>query len=119
MIETITGMFLGGLIVLIIMTIQGDKKEAENKKLILSLTRELSLYKTWKNYYEYNYNQLTKNYNALKLSKNSYGKTEIPKGTIEAVKVAMKYSHPDNGGNSEDFIKFRHVYNVLIGKEKL
>jgi len=31
----------------------------------------------------------------------------------------MKYSHPDNGGNSEDFIKSRHVYNVLIGKEKL
>ena len=44
---------------------------------------------------------------------------EIPKGTIQAVKEAMKRSHPDNGGNAEDFQMYRRAYNVLIGKEKL
>lgn len=43
----------------------------------------------------------------------------IPAGTIEAVKEAMKRSHPDNGGNAEDFQMYRRAYNVLIGKEKL
>ena len=43
----------------------------------------------------------------------------IPAGTIDAVKEAMKRSHPDNGGNAEDFQKYRRAYNVLIGKEKL
>ena len=44
---------------------------------------------------------------------------EIPKGTIQAVKEAMKRSHPDNGGNAEDFQMYRRAYNVLTGKEKL
>lgn len=30
---------------------------------------------------------------------------------IEAVKYAMKKSHPDNGGNAEDFKKYRELYN--------
>lgn len=29
---------------------------------------------------------------------------------IEAIKYAMKKSHPDNGGNAEDFKKFRDLY---------
>ena len=44
---------------------------------------------------------------------------EIPKGTIQAVKEAMKRAHPDNGGNTEDFEIYRRAYNVLTGKEKL
>lgn len=44
---------------------------------------------------------------------------EIPKGTVQAVKEAMKRSHPDNGGNAEDFQMYRRAYNVLTGKEKL
>ena len=43
----------------------------------------------------------------------------IPAGTIDAVKEAMKRSHPDNGGNAKDFQKYRRAYNILIGKEKL
>lgn len=37
----------------------------------------------------------------------------IPHGTIEAVKYAMKHAHPDNGGNAEDFIKFKKCYEEL------
>lgn len=41
---------------------------------------------------------------------------EIPKGTIDAVKFAMKVSHPDNGGTNEDFIRYNEVYQKLTGK---
>lgn len=46
-------------------------------------------------------------------------KKEIPKGTVQAVKEAMKRSHPDNGGNAEDFQMYRRAYNILTGKEKI
>lgn len=53
--------------------------------------------------------------------RNVYGngfnsKQGIPQGTIEAVKYAMKHAHPDNGGNSEDFIKFKNLYEQLTNK---
>lgn len=32
---------------------------------------------------------------------------------IEAVKYAMKMSHPDNNGNAEDFMKFRKLYKEI------
>ncbi len=53
--------------------------------------------------------------------RNVYGngfnhKQEIPKGTIEAVKYAMKHAHPDNGGNAEDFIRFQKCYEELTRK---
>lgn len=51
--------------------------------------------------------------------KKNNNKTLIPTGTIEAVKEAMKRAHPDNGGNEEEFRKYRRAYNVLMGKEKL
>ena len=34
---------------------------------------------------------------------------------IEAVKYAMKMSHPDNNGNAEDFMKFRKLYKEITG----
>lgn len=30
---------------------------------------------------------------------------------LDALKIAMKQSHPDNGGSSEDFIRFREALN--------
>ena len=47
----------------------------------------------------------------LKMSINVNRK--IPPDTIEAVKYAMKHAHPDNGGNAEDFIKFKKCYEEL------
>lgn len=37
----------------------------------------------------------------------------IPHGTVDAVKYAVKKSHPDNGGNSDDFIKFKKCLDEL------
>lgn len=31
----------------------------------------------------------------------------------EAVKYAMKSAHPDNGGDSKNFMKFRELYNKI------
>lgn len=33
----------------------------------------------------------------------------------DAVFVAMKSSHPDNGGKQEDFVKFRKMYESMKG----
>lgn len=40
----------------------------------------------------------------------------IPQNIIEAVKYAMKKAHPDNGGNAEDFMKFKKCYEQLTRK---
>ena len=37
-------------------------------------------------------------------------RTPIKKELLEAAKYAMVHAHPDNGGNQEDFIKFRDIY---------
>lgn len=34
----------------------------------------------------------------------------------EAVKYAMVHSHPDNGGKSDDFIKFKKLYQSIRKK---
>lgn len=40
----------------------------------------------------------------------------IPQGTISAVRYAMKHAHPDNGGNAEDFVRFKKCYEELVGR---
>lgn len=50
---------------------------------------------------------------SLTLSKQKSKPTEIPKGTIEAVRYAMIHSHPDNGGSSEKFILYKECYEKL------
>ena len=52
------------------------------------------------------------------LNKQTSSKTKvvyrnIPDGTLEAVKYAVKKAHPDSGGNEKDFIKFKECYNEL------
>ncbi len=47
---------------------------------------------------------------------SAYSVPPIPKDTVEAVKYAMKHAHPDNGGNTEDFIKFKKCYEELTRK---
>ena len=37
----------------------------------------------------------------------------IPKGTLKFMKIALKFTHPDNGGNSEDFIRCNEIYKIL------
>ena len=43
----------------------------------------------------------------------------FPKGTVEALAKAVKDSHPDNGGNPEEFQMYLRAYRILTGKEKM
>ena len=51
----------------------------------------------------------------LELRENSSRliKEGLPNGTMDAVRYAVKKSHPDNGGNAEDFIKFNEILKKL------
>ena len=42
-----------------------------------------------------------------------YQTAGMPDGVLDAVKIAMKVSHPDNGGKSADFIKYNELYKKL------
>lgn len=44
---------------------------------------------------------------------NLNGNNTIPKGTLKFMKIALKSTHPDNGGNSEDFIRCNEIYKIL------
>lgn len=77
-------------------------------RMIFRLIRE-------KNNQEYENNRLRKSLQFAQYS-NMTIKPVVPEGTLDAVKLAMKVSHPDNNGNVEDFIKYRKIYNILIGK---
>lgn len=44
---------------------------------------------------------------------NLTGNNTIPKGTLKFMKIALKSTHPDNGGNSEDFIRCNEIYKTL------
>lgn len=42
-----------------------------------------------------------------------YRNAVMPDGVLDAVKIAMKVSHPDNGGKTADFIKYNELYKKL------
>lgn len=42
----------------------------------------------------------------------------IPKDTLKYMKLALKVTHPDNGGKAEDFIKCNEVYKKLLTEYK-
>lgn len=47
---------------------------------------------------------------------DTYNKEETRSDVKDAVKYAMKKSHPDNGGSADDFRKFRELYEEMKGK---
>lgn len=50
------------------------------------------------------------------IQNTTYNKEEIRSDVKDAVKYAMKKSHPDNGGSADDFRKFRELYEKMDGK---
>lgn len=103
-----------GLVTSIIITCFSLKRNAEQDRLLCE-------YEANKRQYGYEIRQLIYENQSLKsenfkLRSHRPGPIEIPKGTIDAVKLAMKVSHPDNGGNQNDFIKYREVYMKLTKK---
>lgn len=53
---------------------------------------------------------------SLELEKQFTTKEPLPPDTMKALKKAVFYSHPDKGGNAEDFILCNKVYNEMKRK---
>lgn len=53
------------------------------------------------------------NMNRFQKERVVYRTAAMPDGVLDAVKIAMKVSHPDNGGKAADFIKYNELYKKL------
>lgn len=103
------------------LTKQIEKQERQKddwQMLAKNAEREAARLRSGYNFYYDNYARLSKQLEQLKEQMNRQNDTYNScnsqinnQGIIEAVKYAMKKSHPDNGGNAEDFKKYRELYN--------
>lgn len=82
---------------------------SDKNKEIESLKFDIELLKGRVNSYKAQYYLLRNTVNTM----NNYNKVGNNQQIIDAIKYAMKKSHPDNGGNTEDFKKFRDLYNSM------
>ena len=82
--------------------ISDKNKEIESLKFDIGLLKNrISSYKVQYDYLKNMVNTIDK----YKVNNNQQ--------ILDAIKYAMKKSHPDNGGNAEDFKKFRELYNSM------
>ena len=83
---------------------------SDKNKEIESLKFDIELLKGRVNSYKAQYDLLKKNtINTM----NNYKEVGNNKQILDAIKYAMKKSHQYNGGNTEDFKKFRDLYNSM------
>lgn len=106
-------------------SLTGQIKKQERQKddwqmLAKNAEREAARLRSGYNFYYDNYARLSKQLEQLKEQMNRQNDTYNSCNSqinnqeiIEAVKYAMKKSHPDNGGNAEDFKKYRELYNRI------
>ncbi|WP_270386984.1 hypothetical protein [Blautia hansenii] len=105
------------------LTKQIEKQERQKddwQMLAKNAEREAARLRSGYNFYYDNYARLSKQLEQLKEQMNRQNDTYNSCNSqinnqeiIEAVKYAMKKSHPDNGGNAEDFKKYRELYNRI------
>lgn len=55
------------------------------------------------------YNDLAIKYSITDRTIRSLNTDSVDDTVLDALKIAMKQSHPDNGGSSDDFIRFREA----------
>lgn len=106
-------------------SLTGQIKEQERQKddwqmRAKNAEREAAYLRSAYNFYYDNYARLSKQLEQLKAQLNRQNNTynscnslQNNQKIIEAVKYAMKKSHPDNGGNAEDFKKYRELCNRI------
>lgn len=102
---------LASIIYIIIFVIEKCREVKRLKNEIARIERSRD---RWEDYYRGRIDKLQKIVDE-DTKHRIHAVSEIPQGTIEAVKYAMKKSHPDNGGNAEDFMRFQKVYEELTG----
>lgn len=74
-----------------------ERLKSRNAELFMENMQFKSLIGVYRNVYGNGYKNIPK----------------IPKDMVDTVRYAMKHAHPDNGGNTEDFIKFKKVYEEI------
>ena len=89
----------------------------DSKMTIVDLKKELKKAELNRDYYEWCYQTACSEINRLRYQSptqsSQQAKTTTNQDIVDAVKYAMKMSHPDNNGNAEDFVKFRKLYKEL------
>lgn len=86
-----------------------EKKLDANRHLVISLRGQVNEL----NHYNSECKKLLYQY---RRREEENANKSIPKDTISAVRYAMKHAHPDNGGNTEDFMRFKKCYEELTGR---
>ena len=94
---------LGSIFIFGLCNIAVKNQEIESLKFDIELLE--NRVKTYKAQYDFLKNTINTMDNYYKVGNNQQ--------IIDAIKYAMKKSHPDNGGNAEDFKKFRDLYNSM------
>lgn len=89
-----------------------DKKELQSK--VMSLKSQLDMANYIINQNNKVIDEMARN--VEKFNKFTNTKSNISKDEIDAVRYTMKYAHPDNGGNAENFIRFKKCYEELMRK---
>ena len=82
---------------------------SDKNKEIEILKFDIELLNGRVNSYKAQYDFLKNTINTM----DNYNKVGNKQQIIDAIKYAMKKSHPDKGGNAEDFKKFRDLYNSM------
>ena len=82
---------------------------SDKNKEIEILKFDIELLNGRVNSYKAQYDFLKNTINTM----DNYNKVGNNQQIIDAIKYAMKKSHPDNGGNAEVFKKFRDLYNSM------
>ena len=82
---------------------------SDKNKEIEILKFDIELLNGRVNSYKAQYDFLKNTINTM----DNYNKVGNNQQIIDAIKYAMKKSHPDNDGNAEDFKKFRDLYNSM------
>lgn len=82
--------------------------EKEKERIERSLDR-------WEKYYKDYIQKLESGVDEL-MKMRVIGNPKLSQDIVDAVRYAMKKSHPDNGGNAEDFVRFKKCYEELAGR---
>lgn len=113
------GVFAGTVVTLVLNTIKQDKKDRITKEYEEFLKRDANFYKNAFDKMSLSYEKLNLAYQALieRCRMAEQFDDLLNSGEIQdVVKYAMKKAHPDNGGTSEEFRKYRDMYNKVTNK---
>ena len=109
--EAIVIILLISLLFFELLSISDKNKEIRMLEIKLKvLNAELDVVNDIADYY---YKSMQFNYNATYSTHQTKKQNTNNSQILDAIKYAMKKSHPDNGGNAEDFKKFRDLYNSM------